>query len=364
MNYEAHDIAGIFPMIQGAEFTELVADVREHGVREPIWLFEGKILDGRNRYAAANECGIECEVREYTGDDPVGFVLSLNLHRRHLNESQRAMVAASIANLPIGGDGRNQHTEGTANLQTPSRAQAAEKLNVSERTVNTAKKVQRDGTPELTDAVQSGRVSVSAAADVATLPPDEQKEIVHAGPAAIREAAKAVREGKHVHVSSNSGNDEWYTPPEFIESARMAMGSIDTDPASCEVGQSNVQAVTYFTKDDDGLSQEWSGNVWLNPPYSKELIGNFVATACEKFESGEFDAACILVNNATETAWGQALLSASTAACFVNKRIKYLNRDGVQNKTGLQGQMVCYLGRDVSRFADAFADHGVILTNG
>lgn len=189
---QAHEIAAIFPLIQGHDFDELCADIERHGLREPIWLYEGKILDGRNRYEACQITGTAVQTRTYDGDDPVGFVLSLNLHRRHLTESQRGMVAASIANLPVG------RPDNSANLQSSSlsRADAAKKLNVSERTVNTAKKVQEHGTPELIDSVNQGRVSVSAAADVATLPKAEQAELIAKGEHQILAAAKQIREQK------------------------------------------------------------------------------------------------------------------------------------------------------------------------
>ena len=107
MSIDFHPIANIFPLIEGQAYRDLVQDIAEHGVREPVWLYEGKILDGRNRYRAANEAGALCGLRLYEGDDPVGFVVSLNLHRRHLDESQRAMVAAKLAGLERGA---NQHS--------------------------------------------------------------------------------------------------------------------------------------------------------------------------------------------------------------------------------------------------------------
>jgi len=76
---EFRPIANVFPLIEGREFDELVADVREHGLHELIVLFEGKILDGRNRYRACFEAGADCPTVDYDGDAPVGFVVSLNL---------------------------------------------------------------------------------------------------------------------------------------------------------------------------------------------------------------------------------------------------------------------------------------------
>ena len=126
---EFHPIANVFPLIEGDEFQALVEDIREHGVHEPIWLYEGKILDGRNRYrayqAAFPDIDEDPPFREYLDEKPVEFVVSLNLKRRHLNESQRAMVGAKLATLGHGGD------RSKASIDALTQAQAGELLNVS-----------------------------------------------------------------------------------------------------------------------------------------------------------------------------------------------------------------------------------------
>lgn len=190
MKYEFHPLANIFPLIEGQAYQDLMADVMKYGVREPIWLYEGKVLDGRNRLRAAEAMGAKYDTRIYEGDDPAGFVISLNLHRRHLTESQRAAVAAKLANLKVGD---NQHKAGPANLpdHSISQAQAAEMLNVSERSVRAAAKVLHDGDEELVHAVERGDVAVSAAAKVAERPKEEQREIVQQG--RVKEVAKAAR---------------------------------------------------------------------------------------------------------------------------------------------------------------------------
>lgn len=128
-----------------AEFQALKDDIQQYGQREPIWLLDGKVIDGRHRLRACLELGRELRTESYDGFDPTAFVVSLNLHRRHLNESQRGLVAAKLANLENGGDRKSDQT---ANLQSDriTRAKAAEMLNVSERTVNAAAKVKDDGT--------------------------------------------------------------------------------------------------------------------------------------------------------------------------------------------------------------------------
>jgi phage N-6-adenine-methyltransferase len=161
------------------------------------------------------------------------------------------------------------------------------------------------------------------------------------------------------HVSLNSGENEWYTPPEYIEAAREAMGSIDLDPASCEVAQANVKAKRHFTIDDNGLDKKWSGNVWLNPPYSKELIGLFAEKVVG--ESGRFKQAIVLVNNATDTAWFHRLASVASAACFMKGRIRFLDKTGSPANTPVQGQVAIYIGPDVDEFRKAFSRFGVVL---
>ncbi|MBO6755449.1 MAG: hypothetical protein JJ902_03930 [Roseibium sp.] len=190
-----HECANLFPMMDSEAFDSLVEDIAANGVREPIVFLNGFVLDGRNRYMAARQCGIAYPYVEYDGDDPLGYVISLNLKRRHLKESQRAMVAAKLANMQ---QGARTDLEPSANLQEVSSAQAADMLNVSERTVNAAKSVQRQGSPELVEKVERGKVSVSAAADVATLPKPEQENIVARGEKEILEAAKRIRAEKSV----------------------------------------------------------------------------------------------------------------------------------------------------------------------
>jgi len=82
-------------------------------------------------------------------------------------------------------------------------------------------------------------------------------------------------------VSYSSGENEWYTPPKFIESARKTMGIIDVDPASSKIANKVVNATTYYTKETNGLDNDWIGNVWMNPPYAQPLI-NLFSKALEK----------------------------------------------------------------------------------
>jgi hypothetical protein len=187
MTIEFHQLANLFPLMEGEEFEAFVEDIWRHGVREPIVLYQDQILDGRNRYRACQQAGVKCRFEPYRGSDPAAYVISLNLKRRHLNESQRAMVAAKLATFKLGD---NQYSEGLPI------GRGCELLNVGERTVARAREVQGRGTPELQRVVERGAISVSAAADVAGLPIEEQQQIVARGEREIIEAAKKIRAKK------------------------------------------------------------------------------------------------------------------------------------------------------------------------
>jgi hypothetical protein len=160
-------------------------------------LYEGKILDGRNRYNACIAAGVEPRYIDYEGHDPTPYVVSLNLKRRHLNESQRAMIAATIANMR---QGARTDLAPSASLPEVSQAAAAELMNVSERSVRNARTVRDNGLQQVVAAVEQGRISVSAAAQFTRVnEPDQQAAIIeqHGSVAAAvqlaRPSEKAIR---------------------------------------------------------------------------------------------------------------------------------------------------------------------------
>jgi ParB family chromosome partitioning protein len=162
-----------------------------------------------------------------------------------------------------------------------------------------------------------------------------------------------------VHISNNSGEYEWYTPNEYVEYARNVMERIDLDPATSVKANETIKAEQIFTKEDDGLLQEWSGNVWLNPPYSQPLISEFSDKLINELPN--IDQACVLVNNATETVWFQNMLSRCDAVCFLKGRIKYLDENGDASNSPLQGQTIIYFGKNHDDFINKFNELGICL---
>jgi ParB family chromosome partitioning protein len=159
------------------------------------------------------------------------------------------------------------------------------------------------------------------------------------------------------HITRNSGEYEWYTPPKYVEAARKVLGAIDLDPASCEAAQEIVKAKIHYTAENDGLAQPWHGKVFLNPPYSGSLIAKFADKLATHVETGDVTEAVVVVNNATDTGWFHRLARVSSAVCFPRGRIKFVSPEG-ELATPLQGQAIFYFGRGVETFRAHFSALG------
>jgi N6-adenosine-specific RNA methylase IME4 len=206
MELEFHPASEIFELIEGVEFDALVENVGKHGLINDIWLHpDGTILDGRNRYRACLEAGVEPRFQTWDGIGfAADFVWALNATRRHLEGNARKIAAAKYA-IELEREAKERQGKRTDLTLASNEAEvtfgkssehAAEKFNESRATVERAVKVVKDGAPELVKAVERGEVSVAAAADVATLPKQEQAEIVARGEKEILEAAKQIRAEK------------------------------------------------------------------------------------------------------------------------------------------------------------------------
>lgn len=173
----------------------------------------------------------------------------------------------------------------------------------------------------------------------------------------VQSAVDEVKQIDKPHVANNSGENEWYTPVEYIQAAREVMGEIDLDPASSEVANRTVGATVYFTKQDNGLAYSWDGRAWMNPPYAAELIGKFASKLALHVSAGDITEAIVLVNNATETAWFGALVGVASAIVFPRARVKFLDADGNPGAP-LQGQAVIYCGNNPKLFLEKFGKFG------
>lgn len=166
-----------------------------------------------------------------------------------------------------------------------------------------------------------------------------------------------VQQERVPHVAHNSGNNEWYTPAEYIQAARRVMGYIDLDPASSEAANEVVGAIAYYTAEDDGLSLPWVGKVWMNPPYAKALVEQFADKMAYHVGNGDVTEAIVLVNNATETAWFRKLIGVAAAVAFPASRVKFWQPNS-EPGAPLQGQACIYIGHAPDLFLSEFTAFG------
>ena len=183
-----HPIADVWPMMDDAKIAELADDIRKNGQLVPVWLYEGKILDGRNRWAACKIAGAEPKTKEYTGDEPTGFAVSLNDRRRHMNKGSLAAVAAELEPFfAADAKRRYEQTVGRPNKsvekvppiiasQPKAREEAAKSVGVNDRYVQDAKKVKTEA-PEVFERLKAGKITMQdAKREVAKKPTDDWRQ--------------------------------------------------------------------------------------------------------------------------------------------------------------------------------------------
>lgn len=213
---------------------------------------------------------------------------------------------------------------------------------------------QRNGELEETaDTVQAGKTEND----------DNTSDTVETNsPAEADDSAADMSQKKRPPRGTASGNhyEAWHTPKEIIDAARRVLGDIDLDPASNPKANEVIGAKVFYTKEDDGLSQEWYGRIWLNPPYSNKppFENSVIQRFANKLAESNFEAAIVLVNNSTETQFFQTFAQFSDAICFTDRRVNFLH--GETNKAGRSGcgSAIFYYGRDVEKFCDEFSAFG------
>ena len=189
-----HTLAKLFPPMSDYEFELLQDDIKTNGCHTPLWLYDDMIIDGRHRFAACEELGITPEYKTFAGteEEMLAFVISQNLHRRHLSETQRATVAAELANMTIG------NPKGKKTMTSITQPTAARMLNVSQRSLSSAKVIKDNGSPLLKDKVAKGEITVSAGEKITKLPHEQQDE-------AIKKGAKTATELTKIALVSKPG---------------------------------------------------------------------------------------------------------------------------------------------------------------
>lgn len=163
-------------------------------------------------------------------------------------------------------------------------------------------------------------------------------------------------------------SNEWFTPPRYIEAARLVMGGIDLDPASCAAANHIVKAAHYYTIEDNGLKQSWNGRVWLNPPYGRSLdynsgnAGLFARKLVAEYRDGHVEQAILLTTVQNDARWFQSLWH--FPICFSNHKIHFLTTMPTKKSptaTHMFGTAFVYFGPNVERFREVFSRFGVVV---
>ena len=355
--------AALIPPLSVEEREQLETNIVEHGgARDPlvVWEREGKliVLDGHNRYEICTRLGLPFDIHQLSlskREKAADWIDRNQLGRRNLDATQMSLLRGRRYNRTKGKQGGDKKSNGQNVRLIDNAAALAAEHGVNEKTIR------RDG--DFAEAVEALGIEREIVAGEIGTP---KHEIVAAAkslpaeptPEQIADAVETVK--ARPHVANNSGDNEWYTPEEYVEAARSFMGGIDLDPASTGVANAVVKAVTFHDVEADGLSQTWSGRVWMNPPYQSGLVDRFVEKLVASVGAGDVSQAVVLVNNATETKWFQRLTANATAICFPCGRIRFWHPDK-SKAAPLQGQAVVYIGRDLDGFAKAFETFGLCV---
>ncbi len=347
----------LIPALSGEERNGLEINLQRDGCMDPlvVWAEHGILLDGHNRKELCDKYGIDYPVKEISLPDreaAADWIDKRQLGRRNLSLDQMSLLRGRRYNRLKQGHGGDRKSEESRDRN--DRSITSEKLG-AEYGVGCAT-IRRDG--QYADAVEKLGIQQEAANREITAP---RKEVIitarhlpdNPSPEQLEEARESVT---RPHVANNSGDNEWYTPSKYIDRTKAVMGGVDLDPASNEAANKIVRATEYYTADEDGLNQPWTGRVFMNPPYSQPLIQRFCEKLSNEYQSGNVTQAVVLVNNATETRWFQILLSAASAVCFPAGRIRFWHPRKIS--APLQGQAFIYFGSNRESFIDQFKSMG------
>jgi len=353
------EFKALIPPLSDEERELLEGSIVADGCRDSLVLWDGVLIDGHHRHEICTRLGIEFDTVDVTSietrQDAMDWIDRNQLGRRNLTPDQMSLIRGRMYN-------RTKNTHGGDRKSKPQSEGliTAEKL-ASEHGVSRAT-IERDA--QFSNAVEKLGIEAEVTSGNTPAP---RKEIVQTArylpeDATAEDVAEAVTKLSKAHVSNNSGNNEWYTPSEFVDAAREVMGGIDLDPASSDVANVVVKAGCFYTEEDDGLKQEWSGRVFMNPPYAHPLIGQFCEKIGAEFASGSVTEAVVICNNATETKWFQSLLEHASCVCFPCSRIRFWSPDK-PSASPLQGQAILYMGYNVDLFINLFRQFGGVLSH-
>lgn len=358
------EFKSLIPPLTDEEKRGLKESLLSEGCRDALVLWGDILIDGHNRYEICIQYDIPFKTiqMEFTNRDEVKLWMMKNqLARRNLNTFQRMEIVEKFKPV-IAKQAQKRQKAGKADLdqifdQGRTSKKLAELAGTSHETAHKAEKIINEAPEPIKATVRDGVMSISQAYEVTKMKPEVQQEIIDRIESG-EEPKQAVKEARKPFVVNNSHFNEWYTPAHIVEAARRVMGSIDTDPASSDMANKTVQASTYYTAETNGLDKTWTGNVWMNPPYSNGLMEKFINKL--EMERPNYTQAIVIVNNATETGWFSTLAGLSSCVCFLKGRTRFIRPNEDDKGAPLQGQVILYIGENVDSFVFEFFKLGKV----
>jgi hypothetical protein len=361
-----HPLASVFPLMEGNEFDDFVRDIQQRTQLEEIDTADGKIIDGRNRARACQKLGIEPRYHERKFNSEAGirdYIISKNIRRRHLTaEQKRDLIAKLLQADPTKSDRSVAKAAKTHHHAVKKvRKEEERRGNIS----HVAKRIDSKGRKQ---PAKKSTSAVKAEQPKPETPPPRSEAPKVAAPAlepnepVTPTTSTTVQEIKSKPQSPvlQSTSVEHYTPARFIEAARKVLEQIDLDPASCEEANKTVRATKFHDAESDGLTQEWRGRVWLNPPYNGKAAA-FVNKLLDGIAKKSVTAAIVCLNTAsTDSQWFRPLWNG--LLCFFYEPITFGRPGNQSSSPAPHATVLVYFGPRPDAFAEEFQQFGAVVS--
>ena len=360
------EFQSLIPPLTVEEYDGLEKSILADGCRDALVLWGDILVDGHNRYeiCTTHDVLFNTTQKDFADrDDAKLWMMRNQLARRNLNDFQRIEITYKCEDAVKAKAAERQESTrfgGTGNISLTA-GQARDELGamagVSGKTYEHAVTVMEEAPEPVVEAARQNALSINAAYQVTQMEPEQQQEVAERIEQGEKPKDVVHDVQKRPHVTNNSGCNEWYTPEKYLDLAREVLGEIDLDPASCAFANETVKARLFYSEEDDGLTKPWHGRVWMNPPYSADLVLKFAEKFVSEYNDGNVTEGIVLVNNATETAWFVSLVNVATAVSFPRGRIRYQSQTR-ESLAPLQGQAFLYFGENSDKFLQVFSEIG------
>lgn len=375
MRHRPHPLADLFPRLDGDDLQTLADDIADNGLHHAVVIYDGQVLDGRNRLAACELANVEPTFETFTGteEEALALVISLNLQRRHLTTAQKAVLALSL--LPFEEEAARRRQGTRTDLLPPGEGSdggtalelAGARVGVSKNSVWRAREVDKQA-PEVFAAMKDGTVAtIGDAQKLASFPQPKRRRLL----TRMRRENLSLS-GLGSPFRKGNGSTQWFTPPMLLDPIREALGGeITLDPASCDEAQVTVRARRYYTVEDNGLTKPWrAARVLVNPPYGHSAEngaassqGQWAKKALEEYDAGRAKKIVLVVRPSTEAEWWWKLWRFPVV--FVRGRVSFIPGPGSSYTRPTIGTGLICIGIDPEHVVQTLGHLGrVVLPTG